>query len=146
MNRRGREALLAATVSLVATTGALAQATTPPSSGALQHDCLLKTLDACKADGSCAPLDNLKGERLPVKVTVDLNAGIVAGVDPDGWVDATRIASLARTGDELILQGVDNAVAWQVLIYAKGEGMSFALATGDGATIGFGQCTAVKEP
>lgn len=56
---------------------------------------------------------------MPVKVTVNFDAGIVAGVDPDGWVDATRIASLARTADQLILQGVDSAVAWQLLIYEK---------------------------
>ena len=148
-----REALLAATVSLVPATGALAQAATPPGPPAgggapppRQHDCLLKTLNACKANGSCAPLDNLKGEKLPLKMTVDLAAGIVAGVDPNGWVDATRIASLARTADELILQGVDGTVAWQVLIYEKNEILSFSLATADGATIGFGECTAVKEP
>lgn len=147
-----REALLAGTVSLTATTGALAQATTPPTvppgstpQAPLQHNCLLKTLNACTANGNCAPLDNLKGEKLPVKVTVDLAAGIVAGVDPGGWVDATRIASLARTGDELILQGIDNAVAWQMLIYEKDNVMSFLLATGDGASIGFGECTAAKE-
>jgi hypothetical protein len=117
-----REALLTATVSLVATTGALAQAVTPPGPPAgseqsvPQYNCLLKTLDACKENGACAPLDNLKGNKLPVKMTIDLASGIVAGVDPDGWVDATRIASLARTADEFVLQGIDSAVAWQILI------------------------------
>ena len=75
-----------------------------------------------------------------------------AGIKPgfmildDGWLDATRIASLARTADEIILQGIDNAVAWQVLIDEKSEVMSLSLATGDGATIGFGDCVTVKEP
>lgn len=148
-----REALLAAAVSVAATTAALAQAPTPPVLPATggpppvpQHNCLLKTLNTCKADGSCSPLDNLKGDKLPIKMTIDLAAGVVAGVDRNGWVDATRIASLAQTSDELILQGVDSAVAWQLLIYEKNEVMSFSLATGDGATIGFGACTAVKEP
>jgi hypothetical protein len=144
-----RDTLLAAMVSLVATTGALAQAAAPGGSGpppARQHNCLLKTLNACKANGSCAPTDNIKGEKLPVKMTIDLAAGIVAGIDPNGWVDATRIGSLARTADQLILQGIDSAVAWQVLIYEKNNIMSFTLATADGATIGFGECTAIKEP
>jgi hypothetical protein len=148
-----RETLLAATIGLVATTGALAQAATPPgpptASGAppaRQHNCLLKALNTCEASGSCKGLDNLKGEKLPVKMTVDLAVGIVAGVAPDGWVDATRITSLGRTADELILQGIDGGVAWQVLIYEKNEVMSFSLATADGVTTGFGECTAVKEP
>jgi hypothetical protein len=41
---------------------------------------------------------------LRVKVTIDFALGTVAGVDPDGWVNATRIGSLARTPDQLILQ------------------------------------------
>jgi hypothetical protein len=150
-----REALLAAAIGLVATTGAFAQTTKPPSppapagsapSPAPQHNCLLKTLNACNADGHCAPLDNLRGEKLPVKMTVNLAVGIVAGVDPDGWVEATRIVSLARTADQIILQGIDSAVAWQLLIYEKGEVMSFSLATADGSSIGFGNCTVVNEP
>jgi hypothetical protein len=104
-----------------------------------------KTLSACGADGSCSKLDNLKGEKLPVKVTIDFALGIVAGVDPDGWVNATRIGSLARTPDQLILQRIDDAVAWQLLIYKKSQIMSFALASADSASIGFGDCTVVKE-
>jgi hypothetical protein len=148
-----REALIVATISLVATSSAFGQATAPPgpsagsgSSPDQERDCVLKTLNACTANAGCTPLDNLKGEKLPFKMTIDLAAGIVAGVNSNGWVDATRIASLARTDDELILQGIDNAVAWQILVYEKNEVMSFSLATADGATIGFGECTAVKEP
>src|SRR5260221_630942 len=111
-----------------------------------QHNCVIKTLSACGADGSCRKLDNLKGEKLPVKVTIDFALGIVAGVDPDGWVNATRIGSLARTPDQLILQGIDDAVAWQLLIYEKSQVMSFALASADSASIGFGDCTGGKEP
>jgi hypothetical protein len=131
-------------------TAPAASSATPPSGYAVaqlqQHNCVLKTLNACGADGSCRKLDNLKGEKLPVKVTVDFAAGIVAGVDPDGWVNATRIASLARTQDQLILHGVDDGVAWQLLIYEKNQVMSFALASADSASIGFGDCMVVKEP
>jgi hypothetical protein len=148
-----RESFLAVAVSMLAMTGALAQGAMQPNepivSGpppALQENCLIKTLRACKADGSCSPLDNLKGEKLPVKMTADLAVGIIAGVDPDGWVDASRIISLARTDDELILQGVDGAVAWQLLIYEKDQVMSFSLATGDTTTAGYGTCSAVKGP
>jgi hypothetical protein len=146
----GGAALLSAGV---ATTAALAQSSapsTPPGrhdeAPLQQHNCVIKTLSACGADGSCRKLDNLKGEKLPVKVTIDFALGIVAGVDPDGWVNATRIGSLARTPDQLILQGIDDAVAWQLLIYEKSQVMSFALASADSASIGFGDCTVVKEP
>ena len=111
-----------------------------------QHNCVLKTLRACKADGSCAALDDFKNEKLPVKVTVDIAAGFIAGIDPEGWVDASRIGSLARAGDHLILQGIDNAVAWQLLIDEKSARMSFALGMAGTATIGFGDCAAVKGP
>jgi hypothetical protein len=30
-------------------------------------------------------LDNLRGEKLPDKMTIDLGAGVVAGVNADGW-------------------------------------------------------------
>ena len=143
-----RQALLSAAVGLAATGSAAAQSNPPAESNAVsipQQNCLLKKLSACKADGSCSPLDNLKGQKLPVKVTVDVQAGIVAGVDPGGWVDATRIGSVARTADELILQGIDNAVAWQLLIYEKNEVMSFSLASADTANVGFGDCTVAGE-
>ncbi len=141
-------ALSAVAIGLVTTGVAIAQPAPPAGAGAApipQQNCLLKQLTSCKADGSCAPQDNLKGAKLPVKMTVDLDAGIVAGVGPDGWVDATRIASVARSGDELILQGIDTAVAWQLLIRDKGEAMSFSLATADGASVGFGDCAVPKE-
>jgi hypothetical protein len=136
-----------AAASLIASVCALAQANPPGAPAtppAPQHNCVLKTLSACNADAQCTPLDNLKGEKLPVKITVDLAAGIVAGVDPDGWVDATTITSFARAADQIILQGVDSAVAWQLLIHEMGETMSLWLATAEGASIGFGNCTAVK--
>jgi hypothetical protein len=148
-----REALLSTAFNLLAIAGALGQAAAPPGQPTgsvrpadLQHNCLLKTLNTCKANASCVSTDNLKGEKLPLKMTVDIAAGIVAGVDPNGWINATRIASLAQTDDEIILQGIDSAVAWQVLIYEKNEVMSFSLATADGASIGFGECTGVTEP
>jgi hypothetical protein len=150
--RLGGAALLSAGVAIAAMTAALAQSSspaTPPGEHGeaqlQQPNCVLKTLSACGADGSCRKLDDLKGEKLPVKMTIDFALGIVAGVDPDGWVNATRIGSLARTQDQLILHGIDDAVAWQLLIYEKNQVMSFALASGDGASIGFGDCTVVKE-
>ena len=150
VTRLGR-ALLSA-VAIGATTAALAQSSSPATPSTergeaqlQQRNCILKTLSACGADGGCGKLDNLRGEKLPVKMTVDFAMGIVAGVDPDGWVNATRIVSLARTQDQLILHGIEDAVAWQLLIYEKNQVMSFALASADGASIGFGDCTVVKE-
>jgi hypothetical protein len=150
--RLGGPALLFAGIAVCVTTAALAQSSppSPPPSRQgeaplQQHNCVLKTLSACGADGSCRKLDDLKGEKLPVKMTIDLALGIVAGVDPDGWVNATRIDSLARTPDQLILHGIDDAVAWQLLIYDKNQVMSFALATADSASIGFGDCTVAKQ-
>lgn len=137
-----RTALLSAAFGLALIGPAFAQSEPPPPP-IQQHNCVLKTLDACKAEGSCAPLDNLKGEKLPVKVTVDLETGIIAGIDAEGWVAATPIASLARAGDQVILQGIDNGVAWQLLIHEKSELMSFSQASADAASIGFGSCTAV---
>ncbi len=135
-------------VGLALAGAALAQPAPPAESGTPpvpQHNCVLKQLSSCKPDGSCARLDNFKGEKLPVKVTVDLETGIVAGVDPAGWVDATRIASLARSGDAIILQGIDNAVAWQLMIDEKREAMSLLLSAADTSSVGFGDCTIPKE-
>lgn len=148
-----RGALLSAALSLAAASAAFAQAASPPpppaESGppfASQHNCQITTLQRCVAGGGCAPLDNLKGEKLPVKMTIDLDAGIVAGVDANGWVDATRISSVARTGDGIILQGIDGVTAWQMLIREKDDGLSLSLEGADGTSVGFGTCTAVKAP
>jgi hypothetical protein len=111
-----------------------------------QHNCLLKMLSQCNAAGTCVRQDAIKGEKLPVKFTVDFETGILAGVDPDGWVNATRIVSLARAGDQLMLQGIDNAVAWQMLIHEDGHQMSLSMASADGSSVGFGDCTLAKEP
>jgi hypothetical protein len=148
MKMMSQALLIAAAVSVVVSGVALAQSNPPAERSATplpQYDCVLKTLSSCKADGSCATLDNLKGEKLPVKMMVDLGTGIVAGVDPDGWVNATRIGSLSRTTDLLILQGIDKMVAWQLLIQEKSPMMSLSLATTDGANAGFGDCTIAKE-
>ncbi len=139
--------LPSAVVAIIVAGGAVAQ-TVPPVAAAAQsirqENCVLTMINSCTAGGRCTPSDNLKGEKLPVKITIDLEAGIVAGVDPNGWIEASRIASLARTPSQIILQGIDNAVAWQVLIYQKDNVMSFETATGDTANVGFGTCTAVK--
>jgi hypothetical protein len=123
----------------------VAQTEAPSPARLAQHNCVLKTVSACTSDGACKPLDTLKGEKLPIKVTVDFETGIVAGVDAEGWVDATRIASLARTPDQLILQGVDNAVPWEMLI-SHDRIMSLSLATNEGVTVGFGECMPAKNP
>jgi hypothetical protein len=102
-HRQLTAALLALAVGLATTRAALAQAN-PPAAGQLaQHNCVLKMLSACTSDGASKRLEALKGEKLPIKVTVDFEAGIIAGVDSEGWVNATRIASLARTPDQLML-------------------------------------------
>jgi hypothetical protein len=144
-HRQLTAALLAAAAALAATGAARAQIAAPDEAPPAQHNCVLKVLRACKPDGSCEPLDALRGEKLPVKVTVDFEIGIVAGVDPDGWVNATRIVSLTQTPDRLMLQGVDNAVPWEMLIY-KDEQMSLSLATGEAVSVGFGACTVAKTP
>jgi hypothetical protein len=144
-HRQLTSALPALAVGLATTGAALAQADPPAAAPLAQHNCMLKTLSACTSDGACTRLEALKGEKLPIKVTVDFEAGIIAGVDPEGWVNATRIASLARTPDQLMLQGVDNAVLWEMLIY-KDQMMSLSLATGDTVNVGFGECTVAKGP
>jgi hypothetical protein len=118
----------------------------PESSATLpQQNCLLQIVNICKADGSCTRTDTLHGQKLPARVTVDFAAGIIAGVDQGGWVDATRIAAVARTPEQLVLQGIDNNVGWQLLIHQGTEAMTLSLAAPDGATIGFGTCTMIKE-
>jgi hypothetical protein len=66
---------------------------------------LRKTLSSCKANGGCASLDTLKGQKIPVKLTIDLATRIIGGVDSDGWIDATSIEAVSRAGDEIIVEG-----------------------------------------
>lgn len=145
---------LSAALSLVAIAASAADPA-PQSPGAAletgpraiaQHNCVLKLLSQCNATGACVRQDAIRGEKLPVKFTVDFETGILAGVDPDGWVNATRIGSLARAGDQLMLQGIDNAVAWQMLIHEDSHEMSLSMASADGSSVGFGDCTLAKEP
>jgi hypothetical protein len=151
VRRGGAIGPAAAAATALATAAALAA---DPPSGApaittaaiIQHNCVLKTLSQCKAASACIPQESIRGKKLPVKLTVDFETGIVAGVDSDGWVNATRIVSLARAGNHLMLQGIDDAVAWEMLIDQTGHQMSLAMAAPDGATIGFGDCTLAKAP
>jgi hypothetical protein len=130
-----------------------AQTVTPLAQGTVssaqpsiqQHNCVVKTLSSCKANGGCASLDTLKGQKIPVKLTIDLATRIIGGVDSDGWIDATSIEAVSRAGDEIIVQGFDDDGLWQVLINEKKENVSLSLATSDETKVGFGQCTAVKQ-
>jgi hypothetical protein len=102
--------------------------------------CEFKTMNHCAPDGACKQGADIKGVVLPLNVTIDFDAGVVAAVDETGWARPDRIDGIARSGEQLILHGVDGAFGWQLNIHDKTQAASLTMQASDLALTAFGSC------
>jgi hypothetical protein len=110
----------------------------PPAPPPLR--CEFKVMHNCGAEGACKQGSDIPGVKLPLRVTVEFESGVVAAVDDTGWARPDRIDGLARSGDQLMLHGVDGAFAWQRLIHDNSEAASLTMQTADTSLTAFGSC------
>jgi hypothetical protein len=103
--------------------------------------CDFKAMSACTPDGDCKEGNEVAGIKVPVKVTVDFENGVVSAVDETGYARVDKFDGVAETADQLVMHGIDGAFGWQLLLHKSSEAASMSFATADSLIGGFGTCT-----
>ena len=88
-------------------------------------------MSACTPDGDCKEGAEVAGIKVPVKVTVDFENGVVAAVDETGYSRTDKFDGVAETADQLVMHGIDGAFGWQLLIHKSSEAASMSFATAE---------------
>src|SRR6476660_7695503 len=83
--------------------------------------CEFKAMSACSPDGDCKEGNEVAGIKVPVKVTVDFENGVVSAVDDTGFARTDKFDGVAETADQLVMHGIDGAFGWQLLIHKSSE-------------------------
>jgi hypothetical protein len=103
--------------------------------------CDFKAMSACTPDGDCKEGNEVAGIKVPVKATVDFENSVVAAVDDTGYARTDKFDSVAESGDQLIIHGIDGAFGWQLVLSKASEAASMSFVTADVLIGGFGTCT-----
>jgi len=105
--------------------------------------CTLTGGEKC-LEGKCDPIGEISKIKLPLKVGVEIAAGVIAGTDVEGWPMVSRIASISHEPGQIVLQGTGFGVGWTMAIEAIGPRATATLSAADGVSILFGTC--MPEP
>ena len=104
--------------------------------------CEFKAMSACTPDGDCKEGNEVAGIKVPVKVTVDFENGVVSAVDETGFARTDKFDGVAETGDQLVTHGIDGPFGWQLVLHKSSNAASMSFATADSLIGGFGTCSA----
>src|SRR4051794_34129599 len=105
--------------------------------------CTLASGQKC-TEGGCAAIDHAERITLPMKVGVELSAGVIAGTGADGWPMVSRVVSLVREPGQLVLQGVGYGVGWTMAIEFPGSRAMATMTAADGMAVLLGTCAAAQ--
>jgi hypothetical protein len=101
--------------------------------------CTLTGGEKC-LDGKCDPIESVAKIKLPLKVGVEIAAGVIAATDVEGWPMVSRIGSIAHEPGQIVLQGTGFGVGWTMAIEAMGPRATATLSAADGVSVLFGTC------
>jgi hypothetical protein len=121
-----------------------------PPAAAAAHDegpqaplfCTLTTAHSCTAQG-CTKAESFGDLKLPAKLLLHFDSKVIASTSADGFPHISQIGSLARTGTDYVLQGIDHALAWVVHLDQAGSKMTFVTTSNSTVLTGTGSC---KKP
>lgn len=116
-----------------------AKPATPPPIPTLHCD--FKAMSACTPDGDCKEGAEVAGIKVPVKATVDFENSVVAAVDDTGYARTDKFDSVAESGEQLIIHGIDGPFGWQLILSKSSEAAAMSFVTADVMIGGFGTCT-----
>ena len=105
--------------------------------------CAVTDVVACLENANCAQ-GQARDFELPEIMVIDSKQKVVRGALESGEkaVSHPQLADAERSGDHLILQGVENGRSWDIAINTSNGKMSASL-VGDGVSfLTFGICTA----
>jgi hypothetical protein len=133
-----RRCVLGLASTLLLTAGAAAATVDNAEAPVLR--CTLTGGEKC-LEGKCNPVGEVNKIKLPLKVGVEIAAGVVAATDIEGWPMVSRIASISHEPGQIVLQGIGFGVGWTMAIEAVGQRATATLSAADGVSILFGTCS-----
>jgi hypothetical protein len=107
-------------------------------------DCTFTEAQLCKAGSGCSSAGALGEVPLPARFLIHFEQQIIASVNADGLPHVSTIGVLARSGDNLTLQGVDGATGWTIQGSTSDEMVSFTVASHHTVLNAFGTCRAIE--
>ena len=116
-----------------------------PAAGAGKFDgsapmlCAVTAINECTADGKCERTAPQKDNKLPTFLRVDTKGGFL-GAD-DGSGRKTPIKASSVVDGQLVLQGVENGKAWNMVIGSESGRWGGSVVEDDGSFALFGACT-----
>ena len=104
--------------------------------------CAVSHIVACLEDGTC-----LQGQArdfdLPALIVLDASKKVMRGTHESGHKGVSPVKNMEVSGDNLVLQGVENSRGWTISINTKTGHMSGS-GVGDGISfLAHGTCTAL---
>jgi hypothetical protein len=120
-------------------------AMTSPAAAAGKYDgstpmiCAVTSMVECTADGKCERAAPQEGNNLPTFLRVDVKGGVLTANDGSGR--KTDIKTSNVVGEQLMLQGVENGKAWNMVIGSGTGRWGGSVVEDDGSFAIFGSCT-----
>ncbi len=104
--------------------------------------CAVMDVVGCAEEGSCVQ-GRASSFDLPEFMILDAKDKVLRAAYESGVDAVSTVKNMERSGDHLVLQGVENARGWEVAINTKSGRMS-AAGVGDAVSfMAFGTCTAL---
>jgi hypothetical protein len=108
------------------------------------YDCTLREVFRCQPGSGCAPAETLGEMSLPARVLVNFEQQVIAGVNSDGLPHVSTITDFARSGDILVMLGIDGGTGWMMHGTANDDEVTFVAASDDFVLNAFGACKAIE--
>ena len=110
----------------------------------ISRNLICATIDVvgCVEGGDCLK-GHAKDFDLPQFVVVDAEKKLVRATDETGHKEISPVKNLENSGNELILQGVENGKGWSIVINQENGEMAATVAGKDVSFMVFGVCTAI---
>jgi len=107
--------------------------------GSVPMLCAVTSLSECTADGKCEKSAPEAGNNLPTFLRVDVKGGALIANDGSGR--KTMIKTSSVVDGQLMLQGVENRKAWNMVIGSETGRWGGSVVEDDGSFAIFGSCT-----
>jgi hypothetical protein len=101
--------------------------------------CAVTAMSECTADGKCERSAPQEGNTLPTFIRVDLGAKTLSTTDGSGR--KTEIKASSAVDGQLMLQGIENGKAWNMVIKSDTGRWGGSVVEDDGSFALFGACT-----
>jgi hypothetical protein len=107
--------------------------------GSVPMLCAVTAMSECEANGQCQRSAPEEGNNLPTFLRVDVKARTVTANDGSGR--KTEIKASTIVDGQLMLQGIENGKAWNMVIGSGTGRWGGSIVENDGSFAVFGACT-----